>query len=108
MKVTVMDFDPKKDLPNPTFKFKIGKNHEFSVYLSDIRTKFRGWILQKAYADLTVLGNNSIVNLFIKEAMFAEISKKDADKLTICLTGDIVKRMNGTVKTIQEFNSLFK
>lgn len=108
MKATVRDFDHKRDTPNPIFKLKIGNNEEFGVFLSDIRTKFRGWILQKVYADLVVLDNHNIVNLFVKEAMFANISNKDENKLTIYLTGDIVKRMNGTAKTIAEFNSLYK
>lgn len=107
MKISVR-VDPKKDLINPTFKLKIGRNPEVLVYLSDIRTMFRRWILQKSYMELSLKDNRSIINDFVKNGLFAEIKIKDFDKLIICLTGDIVKRMNGTATTIQQFNSLFK
>lgn len=92
---------------NPTFKLKIGKNPAFNVYLSDIRSKFRPWLLNKAPTWLNGQSNRATVGVFVKEALFAEIESKELTRLTVALIGDITKRRVDKVSTIQEFNSLF-
>lgn len=93
MKIPIRDFDPIKDLPNPTFKVKI-KSVECEVHLSNLRNVFRKYLNTIGSDWLKGQTNMSTVHGFLTIKNI-ELNKSDQKKLVIAFTVDITRKKLG-------------
>lgn len=91
-KIIARDFNPKKDLPNPTFKIK-ASGLEVTVFLSSLRTQFRKY-LNTVSADEVKNQTPLDTIVFFLAKMNIEMSTKQTEKLIMCFKTDISRKIN--------------